>query len=182
MQKETIKIVFRRILKDIKVLLGDEFDRNFQRQGFFSEGWQRKRSPVNKGKPILINTGNLRSSLRSETSDTSIRFFTDLPYAAIHNEGGEIKVTRRMQRYFWARMYEAQGAFGRRKNGTLRQTKKNARLTEEAEFWRAMALKPVGSKIVIPKRQFLGTNEEVEQWVEEIIEDNVGSLEGLFGS
>ena len=29
--------VIRNILKDIKVELGDEFDRNFERQGFFSE-------------------------------------------------------------------------------------------------------------------------------------------------
>ena len=43
--------VIRNILKDIKVELGDEFDRNFERQGFFSEKWQRRKSPKRSAVP-----------------------------------------------------------------------------------------------------------------------------------
>lgn len=85
--------VIHLILQDIKVELGDEFDKNFERQGFFSEKWARRKSPLRPGGPILIDTGNLRRSVQSKVDTTSITFFSDLPYASIHNDGGEIKVT-----------------------------------------------------------------------------------------
>jgi hypothetical protein len=47
--------VIRNILNDIKVELGDEFDRNFERQGFFSEKWQRRKSPTRAGGAILVD-------------------------------------------------------------------------------------------------------------------------------
>lgn len=172
--------VIRNILKDIKVDLGDEFDKNFERQSFFfEEAWQRRKSPVRQGGKTLIDTGQLRRSIRSVTTDTSIRFFTDLPYAEIHNEGGEIVVTERMRKYFWHKYYESTGSFGRKKNGERRNDKRNARISTVAEFWKAMALKKKGSKIVIPRRRFLGTSPEVEKTVREIIEEN---LEEYFGS
>lgn len=168
-----IENAIRKILKDIGVDLGDEFDKNFERQAFFSEAWQRRKSPVRQNGPTLVDTGQLRRSIRSETTDSSIRFFTDLPYAEIHNDGGEIVVTERMRKYFWHKYYESTGSFGRKKNGEKRNDKRNARLTTVAEFWKAMALKKPGSKIVIPKRRFLGTAPEVEKAVREIVEENL---------
>lgn len=164
----------RRILQDIRVKLGDEFDRNFERQAFFSEAWQRRKSPLrNEGRAILTDTGALRRSIGSRTTENSITFYTDLPYAAIHNDGGEIKVTKRMKRYFWHKYHEASGSFGRRKDGGLRKDKRTLRLTTEAEFWKFMALKKEGSTIRIPRRQFLGTSPEVERAVREIVEENL---------
>lgn len=165
--------VIRLILQDIKVELGDEFDKNFERHGFFSEKWARRKSPLRPGGPILIDTGNLRRSVRSKVDTTSITFFSDLPYASIHNDGGEIKVTAKMKRYFWHRYYQAQGSFGRKKNGEKRNDKRTRQLTSEAEFWQCMALMKVGQKIKIPRRRFLGTSPEVEQGVREIIEEEL---------
>ena len=88
-----VRAVFQSILKDIKVELDDEFDMNFERQGFFSEAWARRKSPTRPGGHILVNTGGLRRSIRSEIRDSSIVFISEHPAAAIHNEGGEIKVT-----------------------------------------------------------------------------------------
>lgn len=162
------------ILRDVQVELRDEFDRNFSRQGFFGEQWARRKSPLAKaGSAILTGTGALRRSITSRISGNSLTFSSDLPYAALHNEGGEIRVTPRMRRFFWAKYYAARGSFGYRKDGRKRQNKRNAYLTEEAEFWRAMALKPVGSSIQMPRRQFLGTHPKLEQLVREIIEENV---------
>lgn len=178
LDKDIVRKIAGRILKDIQVELGDEFDKNFSRKAFFSEAWPRRKSPVtgNRSGSLLVDTGSLRRSVRSsiDKDRMSIRFFSDLAYAAIHNEGGEIVVTRKMQKFFWAMYYNSRGAFGRRKNGSLRQDKRNARLSTEADFWRAMALKKVGSTIKIPRRQFLGASPEVEGWVREIIEDNLG--------
>lgn len=168
-----LQVVVRRILNDIRVELSDEFDRNFERESFFSEKWARRKSPLRPGGHILVGTGKLRRSIRSRSDGNSITFVSDLPYAAIHNEGGEIKVTAKMKRYFWHKYYEASGGFGRKKNGELRDTKRNRRLGTEAEFWKAMALMKEGKAIKIPRRQFLGMAPEVETEVTKIIEDNL---------
>lgn len=167
------KAIIRRILSDIRVELGDEFDRNFERQAFFNDAWARRKSPTRPGGTILVDTGTLRRSIRSRTTDDSITFYTDLPYAAIHNDGGEIVVTGKMKRYFWHKYYEATGSFGRKKNGQRRNDKRTRQLSTEADFWRFMALKRVGTTIRIPRRRFLGTGPEVERIVREIIEDNL---------
>lgn len=167
------RAVIRRILSDIRVELGDEFDRNFERQAFFSDAWARRKSPTRPGGTILVDTGTLRRSVKSRTTDDSITFYTDLPYAAIHNDGGEIVVTEKMKRFFWHKYYEAIGSFGRKKNGERRNDKRTRQLSTEADFWRFMALKRAGTTIRIPRRRFLGTGPEVERIVREIIEDNL---------
>lgn len=172
MNKDVAKII-KQILKDIRVEMSDEFDQNFTRQAFFSEAWARRKSPIRQGKALLVDTGELRRSIHSKTTANSITFYTDLPYAAIHNEGGEIKVTRKMKGYFWHKYYETTGAFGRRKDGSPRKDKRTVRLTTEAEFWKFMVLKKVGSTITIPRRQFLGVSPEVEAAVKEIVEENI---------
>lgn len=165
-----VRRIFRLILQDIAVDLGDEFDQNFERQAFFTQKWQRRRSPLRPGGHILVDSGRLRGSVHSEIWDSSIVFCTNEPYAAIHNEGGEIVVTEKMKKFFWRRYYETTGSFGRKKDGSLRKTKKNRQLTDEAEFWKAMALMKPGKTIRIPQRRFLGTSPEVEESVRRIIE------------
>lgn len=172
MNKEVGKILSR-ILNDIRVEMTDEFDRNFERESFFGEAWQRRRSPTRPGGHILVNTGRLRRSIQSRTTENSITFFTNEPYAAIHNEGGEIVVTEKMKRYFWHKYYEATGSFGRKKDGSRRNDKRTLQLSEEAEFWKFMALKKAGTTIRIPRRRFLGTSPEVEDAVRGIIEKNL---------
>lgn len=168
-----VREIFRQILRDIDVELKEEFDQNFERQAFFSEAWQRRRSPLRPGGHILVDTGGLRRSIRSEIRDSSIVFLTDHPAAAIHNEGGEIVVTEKMKRFFWYKYYSATGSFGRKKDGSRRNDKRTLQLSDEADFWKAMALMRVGSKIRIPQRKFLGTSPEVEAAVRQIIEDNL---------
>lgn len=145
-----LRKVVRRILSDIRVELGDEFDQNFERQGFFAEKWQRRKSPIRGDGHILVASGDLRKSIRSRSDESSITFYSDLAYAGIHNEGGEIKVTARMKRFFWHKYYEIKD-----------------------EFWKAMALMKVGKTIKIPRRQFLGMAPEVETEVRKIIEANL---------
>lgn len=178
-----VRVVFRNILNDIRVELGDEFDENFERQAFFSQAWERRKSPTRPGGHILVDSTGLRRSIKSRIAGNSITFYSELPYAAIHNEGGEIVVTERMKRYFRHKFYETQGGFSRKKNnGTKHPTLSDGafyawtskmQLNKEAEFWRCMGLMKVGSTIKIPKRQFLGKSPEVEAAVREIIEENL---------
>lgn len=174
--EKELRTVIGRILKDIRTGIGDEFDQNFERQAFFTKAWARRRSPLRPGGHILMGPeAHLRKSVESRSDGNTVTFYSDLPYAAIHNEGGEIKVTARMKGYFWIKYREAVGSFGRKKNGELRNNKKNRQLGTEAEFWKAMALMKEGKVIKIPKRQFLGMSPEVEEDVRRIIEDNLTS-------
>ncbi len=174
-----IQQVIRNILSDIRVDLSDEFDKNFERQGFFSGAWARRKSPLRPGGSILVDTGRLRRSIKSKTTGNSISFYSDENYASIHNDGGEITVTEKMKRYFWYKYQSATGSFGRKKNGELRRNKRTIQLGSEAEFWKHMALMKVGRKIQIPRRRFLGVSQEVEKTIREIIEEN---LTEFFGS
>lgn len=165
--------LIRKILSDIRVEVTEEIDRNFERQAFFNEAWQRRKSPAKGSGHLLIASGDLRRSISSRTDETSITFTSSLPYAAIHNEGGEIQVTAKMKRYFWRRYYETAGAFTRKKNGAPSRSKRNLSLSTEADFWKTMALMKVGSTVKIPRRRFIGASPQMEQAVKEIIEENL---------
>lgn len=174
MTKGEINGLLRNILRDIEVELTDEFNRNFDRQSFFGDAWKRRKSPIkNENRAILVDSGALRRSLRTKRTTNGVSFDYNKDYASIHNEGGGIRVTKRMKRFFWAKYYSASGSFGRRKDGSLRRDRRTIRLVTEAEFWKLMALKPEGSEIRIPKRQFIGDHPKVDESVKDIIRENV---------
>lgn len=172
-----------KILRDVRVEASQMFDRNFERESFFGEAWRRRSSPVRGDGHVLISTGALRRSVMSRSDEDSITFYSTLPYAAIHNNGGVIKVTRKMKSFFWAMYYKAAGGFKRRKDGSLSRSKRQERLSAEAEFWKAMALKKVGEGVTIPRRRFLGLSPELESAVTGIIERNIEAyVNGIFGN
>lgn len=140
------------ILNDMRVELADEFDRNFSEGGFFGKRWQRRADGADSH---LIETGKLRRSLRGRVQGNSVVFVSSEPYAALHNEGGRLVVTKKMRRYFWAKYYAA-GKKGK-----------------QANRFKALALKKVGSSIRIPQRQFVGDSPQVRACIESIIRAQV---------
>lgn len=189
-----INLLIKETLKDIKVEALDEFDRNFEREAFFNQKWARRKYNDDESLGLLIRTGNLRRSITGQVTDRdSVVIETTEPYAQIHNEGGTITVTRKMKKYFWWKYITITGSkrmkagipvtyserFSRKKDGTLRNTKRNRALTAEAEFYRAMALKKAGSKITIPKRQFIGNHPDLEKLLKEIFYNNAKNFDAL---
>lgn len=171
--KQEARRILDRILKDIQVELTDEFDQNFERQAFFNEAWERRKSPVHGSRSghLLVDTQALRGSIMSEVKGDSVFFHSDLPYAGIHNDGGEIIVTERMKRFFWGKYRENFTGEGTGKKGWGRGSKK-AMEPEEA-FWYHMAMKKVGTTVRIPRRRFIGVNGEVEKIIRGIVEENL---------
>lgn len=157
------------ILTDLKVELADEFDRNFERKAFFTKAWP-KRKREGKG-TTLVQTGKLRRSIRAQVSGNTLTFSSSEPYAAIHNDGGTLTITAKMHRYFWAKYYELGGKIKYKKSGGM--SKSSLRLSNEAEMYRALALKKVGSKITIPQRQFLGDAPEVQKAVKRVAYESI---------
>lgn len=177
---EQVKQVLLRAMEDIEVELKDEFDSNFEQQAFFGEKWQRRRGAHGKGKTLLMDTGRLRRSVGSEIKEDRIIFTSTEPYAAIHNEGGVITVTRKMKGFFWYKYKQAIGGFGFTRSDGKRKDAQKRNLTTEAEFFLAMALKKEGSKIEIPRRRFLGAHPQVEGIVRGIIEEHLGEFFNQF--
>ena len=148
------------------------FQDNFRKGGFQDYGlhpWQRThRQRYAKGaaaqyKPLMSGRQNLYGSIAYTPATARVAIGTDVPYAEIHNEGGDIVVTPRMKRFFWAKYREANGGTWKRK-------------TTEADFWKALALKPVGSTLHIPKRQFIGESRELNDKIQQTIEDTINKI------
>lgn len=173
------KDVITASLKDIKVELDEEFDRNFQRKAFFTNAWAKKKHDDGKGS-LLVRSGALRRSLSSVISGNHLAYSSSVPYAAIHNEGGEITVTDKMKRFFWYKHSLCTSRYSYKKDGTKRNDKRNAALSDEAEFYKAMALKKAGDKIKIPERRFIGDSPEVQQAIRSIVEQNIQEFFNRF--
>lgn len=135
------------LLSDIKVELFEEFDLNFGRKAFFSDKWKPRAFPYRRGS-LLAASNTLRRSINAEVVRDGVRFSSSATYATAHNEGAHIKVTPRMKSFFWAK---------------YKSTKD--------EMWKFMALKKVGSVIVLPQRQFIGDGPHTHQLIETVIND-----------
>lgn len=75
------------ILEDMRVELSEEFDRNFERKGFFSEKWKPRAHDYPRGSLLMV-TGAMRRSTQGEVSGDGVRFSSSLPRTLLHNEGG----------------------------------------------------------------------------------------------
>ncbi|RXE68890.1 phage virion morphogenesis protein [Sangeribacter muris] len=137
------------ILSDMRVELSDEFDRNFERKGFFSDKWKPRAHDYSRGSLLLVSSA-MRRSAQGKVSGNGVRFSSSLPYTTLHNEGGKITVTAKMKRFFWAKF-----------KGT------------GDDAWRRMALMKVGKVITMPERRFIGDGPETQRIIREAIDRNL---------
>lgn len=83
------KQILAEILSEMRVALGDEFDLNFQRKGFFNRPWKPRSPNYHNTGTLLAVRGILRRSILGgvSTTDHGVRFSSSVPYAEAHNEG-----------------------------------------------------------------------------------------------
>lgn len=167
-KRDEIEQALRRTLP-VKVgrIAKDHFQEGFRKGGFQDNGtqaWQRKKRPDKYG-PLMSSRQNLYGSIYYHPDDYRVTVGTEVPYAAIHNDGGDIIVTARMKRFFWAKYRETNG-------GSWKRNAKN----EEAEFWKTLALKKVGSVIHIPQRKFIGQSQELNNKIDQTIENEINRI------
>lgn len=136
----------KQLLNNIKIDLQQEFDRNFERKAFFYQRWKPSKNQ-------LIQTGALRRSIKATLQGQSIVFSSALPYANLHNQGGTIKVTAKMKRFFWAMYYKTKNT-----------------------SYKAFAVMPIGKKIKIPQRQFIGNHPEVRLSIQKQVSNHLQQL------
>lgn len=75
----------------------DYFKKSFDNEGFTDRGFwhwtplKRERPKRFRGRKILTNTGKLKNSIKTTSNSTKtdfyVRFYSNVKYAAIHNEG-----------------------------------------------------------------------------------------------
>lgn len=169
----TFKQVFRQTLNQIKAKIHEEFDKNFEKKAFFDQRWKEAKFPHTRG-TLMARTNTLRRSIRSQVQGNSIVFSSSMPYAQLHNEGGEVIVTPKMKKYFWFMYQQTTHSMAKKKNGDFRNNKQNRSLSAQAQMYKALALKKVGEKIKIEKRQFIGNHPRVETIIKRYFFVNVG--------
>jgi phage gpG-like protein len=136
----------------------------FDKQGWTDSSftpWKPRKytSKKNAGRSLLVQSGALRravsNSARSKSSSThvsSIKFVVDLPYAAVHNEGGKFtrKATERSK--FVGSKVKHTGIF----TGSI-TTQSTHRIASKSK---------VGSYVAeYPKRQFMGDSKKLRQLI-----------------
>jgi len=141
------------LINDVPEVIGTEavkhFKANFVNEGFDENKWAPRRTKVKLNKKILTGQGSgdhLSDSIDYKVEGNTITIYTDKLYAQIHNEGGEITVTPKMKKFFWAKSMEAKA------NGD----------PEAQEQYKWMALSKV---IKIPKREFMGPSDQLNQQI-----------------
>lgn len=144
---------------------------NFRRGSFYGSGaWQTPlrtslgfRGAGGQYGPLLSGNNHLMMSTDYYVpKPRTVVISSDTPYSATHNEGEEIGVTKKMQKYFWARHLEDKKRYGPE--------------APETEFWKRMALKKPGSRIKIPRRHFIGPDKVVDRTVTDIINKELESF------
>lgn len=148
---------------------------NFFKESFVNEGftdssftpWQETNNPL-AGNRTLFKKGDLMRSIhKTEANEQRVVVESDLDYSEIQNEGGEIVVTEKMKRFFWAKYYEFSGKT-KTKNGKASKSKDSIKNNDKANFCKAIALKKVGEKLKIPQHQYMGEShtliQQFEQW------------------
>lgn len=146
------------------------FKHSFSNQGFTDvslKKWpDRIGGPRNQGRAALMSRGVLKRGLRIKKTSINgaiVGMDDAVKYADIHNEGGEIKVTPQMRRFFWAMYYKTGGKNNRTKGNALPQ------------FWLSMALTTKES-LTIPKRQFIGDSVALERKIIAYVEQELKIL------
>jgi len=139
------------------------FKQSFTNQGFTDQNlvkWNhRKGGYKNNGRAILIDRGTLKRGLRikSATNDGAIVGEDEgIKYADIQNFGGQIPLTPKMRRFFWAMYYKFGGGI------------KGKQPSDVALFYRNLALSKQ-SHITIPARKFIGDSATLERQLIEYI-------------
>ena len=128
----------------------DVHGRDYEKRGYETD--------LQQGKSILSGRGLLFDSieiLKIEQSRVTVGVDDNIiAYASIHNEGGNITVTAKMKGFFWHK----------------HQVADDRDLEDDADFYKAMALKKLGSQIEIPQREYVGESKLLQQYLEKKVQ------------
>lgn len=100
---KALKQAFEQSIRQGAAVTETHYKSSWHKQGYAdkSDKWQprKSRDKRNKGKAVLVQTGELRRSIQAKPNVTqrTITISSDKPYAQIHNEGGTISATQNVK-------------------------------------------------------------------------------------
>lgn len=177
---DILKEVNDRLPRKVGVIAVNHFKQNFRDGGWLDGGlhpWKRtkrqdSKSPDAKYGPLTSRRDYLMRSIQASTAPGQVTVENPVPYAAIHNDGGDVtthpSVTKRMRKFAWHMVYSLAGV---KKKGKLPK-----QLPDEAGMWKALALTKKQKITVharIPQRQFMGDSAELRVKVNKIINESI---------
>lgn len=132
------------------------YKKSFDNQGFTDETlelWKKRKSKRdNNGRNILIKTGRLKRSLTTKKLGRyQVKIVSNVPYAVIHNEGGNINKKERSH----ILNFNEGGKFQRQR------TRKQRNETSYSQ-----KVNVSSHSIKIPKRQFVGYSSQLARKIE----------------
>lgn len=161
------------IVTEARTIAGTEavkfFKESFVKEGFKNNSfnaWNKSNNPFRRGTKTLYNTGILMHSIRKIDGDKyTVIVESDTKYSEIQNDGGYITVTEAMKKHFWKLYYES---MDKSKSGKTKGT-----LTKRAKLCKSIALMPVGKKIKVPQRQFMGNSQSLMNLIDNKLHEYV---------
>ena len=177
---DILREVSDRLPRAVGITAVNHFTQNFRDSGFRDGGlrpWQKTLRQRGKGTlaqygPLTSRRNHLMRSTSFTTAPGQVTVENPVPYASIHNEGGDInthpRITARLRRYAWHMVYSLAGVRGK---GKLPPD-----LPKEAEMWKGIALTRKTSLNVrahIPRRQFLGNSRELTDKINKLINQSL---------
>lgn len=175
MKRDIEREVMDRLPRKVGIIARNHFMQNFRDAGWRDGGlkpWQRTRRQdsdmaSSKFTPLTSGHNHLMKSIQYKTGQGEVTIESPVPYATIHNEGGDIPVTEQMKKYAWHKVYSESGIVGK---GKLPKE-----LKPEAKFWRGLALTKK-NYIHIPQRQFMGESSELMEKVEKAVQESIDKI------
>lgn len=189
LKRDILLEVTDRLPRKAGIVAVNHFRQNFRDAGFRDGGltpWQKTLRQRGTGTdaaytPLTSRRNHLMNSTSFTPSPGQVLIENPVPYAAIHNEGGDIsthpRVTDRLRRYAWHMAYSLAGVRGK---GKLPKE-----LPREAAKWRAMALtkkQRLNVRARIPKRQFIGESRELTGKITSLINQSLEKIKNGISS
>lgn len=172
-----------RLPRKVGVIAVNHFKQNFRDGGWMDDGlhpWKKTLRQNGKGTkaqygPLTSGRNHLMNSIQSRTAPGMVTIENRVPYAAIHNDGGNINshptVSPKMRRFAWHMAYSIAGVKGK--------SKLPKKLPGQANMWKALALtKKSRLNVVahIPQRQFMGNSHELSLKVIKAINESLEKI------
>ena len=161
MPNEKITLFFSQLelkLNELPLIVGNEVVNYsleaFDRQAWENAPWKARQSKKDSGRSILIKSGRLKRSIRIiSSSPSSVIVGSDVPYAAIHNNGGIIGRAPRSETFKRPRFLKGDN------KGAFRKFRKEERLISSPV--RGLTFKAYN--INMPQRRYLGITPELKE-------------------
>lgn len=187
-KNDIVREVYDRLPRKVGVIATNHFRQNFRNSGFMDGGnhpWLPSKRQLENGKDskygtLLSRRNHLMMSITSIPGVGEVTIRNDVPYAQIHNEGGQFDihptVTAKLRRFAWYKVYSLSGI----KKSKGKKGKLPKQLSPEAEVWKAIALtkkQKLNIHINMPQRQFIGESKELREKIEAEIKASIERIE-----